>query len=173
MALPFSPMPKQSSGGTPAKSRIKLSRSQSLNLHDSRKRSPEDRRQDGGEPKTLAKTDGARTLPQHMRKATLGDMKYKDSRPRSELSVKMKLLFRRKSAKASRDHGGDASDVSGGSDGGGGLPLTASEEQCPRGGMMVGLTERRIVCSVVTRKTRKKQSIPRRIKMNKLIMKKI
>lgn len=128
MALPAYPMPKPSSGATPPKSRVKLSRSQSLNLHDARIRSPGERLQDGREFQNLDKTDGTRTLPPHMRKTTR-DMKHKDSRPRSEFSAKVKSLFRRKSTKAPRGGGSDASDVTGV----GGLPVTASEEQCESG----------------------------------------
>ena len=128
MALPISPISKLNSGATPSKTRNKLSRSQSLNLHDARSWSPKERVRDSCEFKSLDKTDGTRTLPPHMRTIT-NEMRYGDLRPRSNFNAKMKWLFRRKSNKASQGSGSDVSDVSGG----GGLPVTANEEQCESG----------------------------------------
>lgn len=120
MALPVYPMPKPSSRSAPPK----LSRSQSLNLHNAKGRSPRKTQLDGCGFQSFDKTDGTRTLPPHLRKGT-SDMGYEHPRHRSDFSAKIKLLFRRKSNKTSRKGGIGASDVSGGV----GLPVTASEEE--------------------------------------------
>lgn len=118
MALPVHSTPKPSSRAAP-----KLSRSQSLNLHDARSRPLRKAQQDSSGSQSSDTTDGARTLPPHRRKGT-SDMKHEDPRHRPEFGAKMKSLFRRKSIKTSRESGIGASDVTGS----GGLPVTASEE---------------------------------------------
>lgn len=119
MALPVYPITKMKSKSAP-----KLARSQSLNLHNAKSKPPRMTQLDGYGLQSVDKTGGTRTLPPHMRKVTK-DTKLEESQHRSEFSAKIKLLFRRKSVKASRKDGIGASDVTAGS----GLSVTANEEE--------------------------------------------
>lgn len=121
MALPIYPITKPSSRSTPHK----LSRSQSLNLHNAKStRSPRKTQQDGCEFRSFDKTDNTRTLPTHLKKRN-SDTEHENPPHKAEFSAKLKLFFRRNAKKASREDGIGASDVTGDV----GLPVTASEEK--------------------------------------------
>lgn len=120
MALPVYPMPKPTSRSTPHK----LSRSQSLNLHNTKGRSPRKTKLDECRFENFDKVDGTQTLPPHLKKGN-SDMGYENPRHRPDFNAKIKSLFRRKSIKTSQKSGIGSSDVSSGV----GLPVTASEEE--------------------------------------------